>query len=101
MHGLDRERERLLEGRGHSLPSEADFRRLIGVAATLCNGMEWNRERERERKRSFVTSSDALRDAASPLLFIRELRGRGREGGTERSIIVQSPIMMDVFINPK
>ena len=65
-------------GGGHSpsctlaLPLETDFRRLIGVA-TLCNGIG-ERERERERERSFVTSSsDALRDAASPLLSSRRV----------------------------
>ena len=38
--------------------------------------MEWNRE----RKRSFVTSSDALRDAASPLLSSPSESYVGEEG---------------------
>ena len=83
--GVDREREkepsRLLEGRGrgHSLPLEPDFRRLIGVAAAT--SLQWNgTEREKERKRSFVTSSDALRDAASPLLSSPSESYVGEEG---------------------
>ena len=76
----EKEPSRLLEGREGTLAafrtrlSPLDWRRRHFFA------MEWNRERKRERKRSFVTSSDALRDAASPLLSSPSESYVGEEG---------------------